>query len=137
MIGGIITLVWDIWLQRKIGKLRTKWSRRNENTQRSAEEEISTQSIALEERSHGDQIQSVQRRGQSATSKDHISTEQAGPAPATEPSRGDEGDVAPVADTTTHGIPVKLGLTIIAAFLRKLIILPSPAYTNLLKCPSS
>ncbi|KAF2797033.1 chromate transporter [Melanomma pulvis-pyrius CBS 109.77] len=121
-IGGVITLVWDIWLLRKIGKLRAKWRRRNSNTQ-SAEEEISTQSIALEERPEGDQIQSVQRRGQSATSKDHISMEQANPAPAAEPSRDDGGDVTPVADTTTHGIPVKLGITIIATFLLSFVII--------------
>jgi hypothetical protein len=127
VIGGITTLVWDIFLQQKIGKLRAKW-RRRKSKERSAEEDIATESIALEEPPKVQSNQSAQKRAQAAASKDHISIEEAGPSSTSneKPSRSDAPsieDIALVADTTTHGIRVKLGLTIIAAFLRMYLLL--------------
>jgi len=122
VIGGATTLVWDIFLQQKIGKLRAKW-RRRKSKERNAEETIAAESIALEELPTVQSDQSVQKRAQATASKDHISIEEAGPSSISNemPSQSNAPSIADkilVADTTTHGIRVKLGLTIIVAFLR-------------------
>lgn len=124
VVGGVSTVIWDVWLLQKIGKLRAKWARkkRGNDEERSTEENGHTGSIPLEEQSRDRPVEGVQRRAQASASKDRISTEQTEPASTS--SIGEAGrdgrqrtDTAPtVADTTTHGIPVKLGICIIAGF---------------------
>ena len=131
VIGGVVTVIWDTWLRQKIGKLRAKWRRRRENPEASAEENVQMESIPIDEE-HRKSSDGVQRRAGAASgsiSKDRISIEELNNR------RGENGghrvagtetmestsapEPAPVADTTTHGIPVKVGLTIIACFFRK------------------
>jgi chromate transport protein ChrA len=130
----VTTLAWDTFLQQKVGKLRAKW-KRSKSKEGTAEEDIAAESIALEERPKEPSKDAVQRRSQAATSKDRISIEEAGPSSASVqiPSQSDvrlTEDTALVADTTTHGIRVKQGLAIIAAFFGKYPHLLLPICTD-------
>ncbi|ORY02451.1 chromate ion transporter-like protein [Clohesyomyces aquaticus] len=122
VIGGLATVVWDTWFQQQVGKLRAKWRKRKQNPDRNTEGNEPVESVPLEGRTQAGNPDGVHRRPQAAGSKDEIAvegTDRPQAASVAETSRADEsnsGSVA-VADTTTHGIPVKLGVTIIATFL--------------------
>lgn len=123
VIGGFATLVWDTWLQQRVGKLRAKWRRRRgeENVQREAEESRPAEAVdsgeAVREAPEG-----LQRRNQASSSKDHVQTlrTESGPGqPMASMTRNDADEIetpVPVADTTTHGIRVRIGISIIVAF---------------------
>ncbi|KAF2876931.1 chromate transporter [Massariosphaeria phaeospora] len=124
VIGGIATLIWDNFLGQKIRKLRADWNRkrRNSNDQRAAEESEAIESVRMEDQP----TNTVQRRNPPPSSKEQITAEptNAGPSSSTA-GLAHEGveSAAPIADTTTHGIPVKVGVAIIAAFFVSFIII--------------
>lgn len=120
IVGGIATLVWDLWLQQKVGKLRTKLKRRK-NIE-SAEESQPT-ATAIPERQ--ETPIGLQRRTQAGASKERASGEhtEAGPSniqATVQQSGRDDGsgvsDSTPTADTITHSIGVKIGISIIVFF---------------------
>ncbi|KAF2476582.1 uncharacterized protein BDR25DRAFT_375561 [Lindgomyces ingoldianus] len=118
LVGGLMTTLWDVWLQQRVGKLRAKWRKKKQNPDRNTEENDPVESVPLEERVENRSSEGVQRRPYTATSNDRISLERAEPIPVAELNQeeGRAEDSATVADTATHSIPVRLGTTIIAVF---------------------
>jgi hypothetical protein len=126
LTGGIATVVWDVWLQQRIGKLLTKWQTKRRRARRNEGGDVeginASQSIPLEEHTQAALSGLNQRKPQVQSSGGRISTEQ-------EPSRqslfdtgsaqGGAGntEVAPIADTQTHNISIKLGISLIVGFL--------------------
>ncbi|KAF1841795.1 uncharacterized protein K460DRAFT_379797 [Cucurbitaria berberidis CBS 394.84] len=124
-IGGAATVVWDVWLQQKIGKLRAGYEtsrRRTRNEDCDAEVVTATESIPAEV----GRPEAVKRRNLAGSSTDRIVFEEG----AGGPSRAEErqstenatGNGAPVADTITHNISIRVGVSLIAAFLVSFII---------------
>lgn len=115
-IGGVITVVWDLWMRARVGKIKASFERRRHNEQREEEErtEAPSSPVQLEERIP--EASGAQRRStasgrsiaaipvQSASingSKDRITAEDTTPA---------------TIDMVSHAIPVKLGLALILGF---------------------
>ncbi|KAF2000226.1 chromate ion transporter-like protein [Amniculicola lignicola CBS 123094] len=121
VIGGIVTMLWDVYFCQVFGKLQAKWRRKKENPDRAAEESNAGESIALEETPSQQPAEGLQRRSQASTAKARLSHEEAHSgrrSPDEEPSQSTAEATQPnaVADTTTHGIPIKLGIAIIVGF---------------------
>jgi chromate transport protein ChrA len=124
VVGGITTVLWDSWLQQKVGKARARYEakrRRVRNEAGDAEEITATQSIPLEEVARPE---AVKRRPQAGSSADPILPEQedsdakrlqAAPIVGT----ASRSQSTPVVDTRTHNISVKVGLALIAGFFSK------------------
>lgn len=118
-IGGMLTIFWDLWGRAKFGRMRARFSRRNRNEQREAEEPTATASsaIPLETRNPA-RDGGLQRRVASHAEASGV---------AIAPKTGDSGEeIAPDAeetpqpqriDTISHAIPVKVGILIIIGFL--------------------
>lgn len=108
LTGGIVTVIWDLWLKQQIGKARAKWVARKRD--RSAPPELVTEeadaSVELTERntSSKQDTNGVQRR--------HAA--QRSPNPEEAP-RTDGPDVDRT-DVKSYAIPVPTGLTILVAF---------------------
>lgn len=126
LIGGVATIVWDVWLQQQIGKLRTRWEakrRRAASNQGGDVEGVDTaQSIPLEGQTPMDPPGLTQRKPQVENSGNRISMGQEpleqSPSDAVLAQGGAEStNVVPVADTQTHNISVKLGISLIVGFL--------------------
>jgi hypothetical protein len=121
VIGGFATLIWDTWLQQKVGKLKAKWERRRRarNTERTAEEPEPVEMVVPEDTRQG--AEGLQRRTPATASKESVSD----PGPsnvrsvAGRDSDDTNGNTATGADMTTHAIPIKTGVAIIAAFFSK------------------
>ncbi|OCL13514.1 chromate transporter [Glonium stellatum] len=127
LLGGLTTVVWDIWLQQQVGKLRAKLHSRKENPQRIAEENAPSESIALEELQQPTGSDVIQRRAVASSSKDRILAESSD-QPIKEHSAKEDlkngqthEETSPAADTLTYAIPVKWGITIIVVFLATFI----------------
>jgi hypothetical protein len=129
LTGGVATVVWDAWLQQRIGKLRTKWEAKRRRAARNeggdAEGANASQSIPLEEHTQAALSGLTQRKPQVEGSGGRISTEQepAGQSPFdTGSAQGgaESTEAIPVADTQTHNISVKLGISLIIGFLSML-----------------
>ncbi|KAF2856705.1 chromate ion transporter-like protein [Plenodomus tracheiphilus IPT5] len=125
-IGGVSTVIWDIWLKQSIGKARARYAarrRRARNEDGDAEEDVATQSIPTQVQ----RPEAVKRRAQANTSTEYIldDQEEAGPSRREERQSAENGTsstVTPAADTRTHNISVKIGLSLIAAFFASFII---------------
>ena len=124
LIGGLTTVVWDIWLQQQVGKLRSRLRRRKDNPQRTVEESTLSVSVTLENLQQPASSDTIQRRA-APSSKDCILAETSG-QPATqgntkEDSRNEQThqETSPAADTLTYAIPVKWGISTIIVFLGK------------------
>lgn len=141
LIGGIVTVVWDVWLQQVVGKMRANWEakrRRARNEDGDAErvdaETVNTsQSIPLKEHAHAAPANLTQRKPQAEGSEGRASIEQdptgQNISATTSSPEGAGGAVAaPVADTKTHNISVKLGITLIVGFLSTLPLPLSSAF---------
>ena len=59
-LGGIITVIWDGWLNQQIGKLRASWKRKRQTTEAPTSLPPATDAILLEERAES--VDYVQRR---------------------------------------------------------------------------
>ncbi|KAL2220295.1 chromate ion transporter [Thermoascus aurantiacus ATCC 26904] len=117
VIGGTSTVVWDLFLRRKIGKMRAKLQRRQENPQRAEEESHELPSVPLPDTRSTER---VQKQGLTARNSR---------ASATTPAENDsesnnEGrreSRTPSMDTRSHAIPVKVGIAIIVGFFASFI----------------
>lgn len=125
LIGGVGTVSWDVWLQQSIGKMRANWTakrRRAEHQERDVEEIRSSQIIPLEEHEQVAATNLTQRRapaedlGRNASTERDL-TRQISSGNGFAGENPDSTGAAPIADTTTHNISVKLGVAIITGFL--------------------
>jgi hypothetical protein len=125
LIGGIATVIWDVWLQQSVGKMRASWrlKRRHARDQRGDVEGVrSSQSIQLEGHAQVASVNLTQRKPQAESSGQNASTER---EPAGEdssingsvPGGAEITEAAPIADTKTHNLSVKLGISLIIGFL--------------------
>ncbi|PWW76196.1 hypothetical protein C7212DRAFT_363442, partial [Tuber magnatum] len=122
-IGGIITIFWDLWGRAKFGRMRARFNRKNRNEQREAEESTASGAVPLETR-NPTRDGGLQRRVASRAEASGADT-----APTTGDSAEEiipEADATPQPqgiDTTSHGIPVKVGILIIIGFFVSFIAL--------------
>jgi chromate transport protein ChrA len=128
VIGGAVTVIWDIWLRQQIGKLRAGYAakrRRARNEGGDAEESTTTQDIPLAEGLQVRRPEAVKRKVHAGSSTDRIMPveDSAGPSRSQEHrSAADVTEVTTIADTKTHNIPVKIGLSLIVGFLLSFIV---------------
>lgn len=127
VIGGLSTLIWDTWLQQKVGKLKAKWRRRkSSDSAEPAVEEAQPVETVLPEGSVREGVEGVHRRTPATVSHDAISVQQTGPASTNTVAplvRGNENESENenATDTVTHAISIKVGVSIIIAFFSKYI----------------
>jgi len=131
LIGGVGTIVWDVWLQQEVGKMRAKWiakKRRARDEGGDAERLDISQSIPLEEHAQDVSTTLTQRKPHGEDSNSHALTE--------EVSAGQQGSIANglpiegvqspeaarIEDTKTHTISVRLGISLILGFLGMLLL---------------
>lgn len=121
-IGGLMTVAWDVFLQQKVGKWKAKYvarRRRARNEEGDAEEVAATPIVSVGVQ----RPEAVKRRVQSGSaSTDPMlvaeeEEDEAGPSRTGERQHREE---TPVADTRTHNISIKVGVSLIAAFFGKL-----------------
>jgi hypothetical protein len=126
--GGITTVIWDVWMHQKVGKMKATYQakrRRARNEQGDAEEIPATQSIPVELT----RPEAVKRRPQAGSSADRIVPEQeeAGRSHAGKQPTVDDATKSvatpTVADTKTHNISVKVGVSLIVGFLASFIVI--------------
>jgi len=124
-IGGIITIFWDLWGRAKFGRMRARFSRKNRNEQREAEESIASGAVPLENRNPA-RDGGLQRR---AAGRAEASGATASPAPGdSENEITAEAEATPQPqgiDTVSDAIPVKVGILIIIGFFASFIALMS------------
>ncbi|XPS71388.1 hypothetical protein M3J09_003577 [Ascochyta lentis] len=127
--GGITTVIWDVWLAQKVGKLKAKWEskrRRVRNEAGDAEETSSPQDIQPAQQLQVRRPEAVKRRAQAGSSTDRmVPDDDEGPGRAVS-QRSTELDTTtnspPVADVTTHNISIKLGISLAAGFLVSFLV---------------
>ncbi|KAF3051619.1 hypothetical protein E8E11_005966 [Didymella keratinophila] len=129
LVGGITTVLWDVWMAQKVGKAKAKWEakrRRARNEAGDVEETNASQDIQTIEL----QVQSpeaVKRRVQAGNSTDRIVTEEGTSEPGRAGSQRSTDFETPVsapsvAEVGRHTISVKLGISLIAGFLASFLI---------------
>jgi hypothetical protein len=125
VIGGFATLVWDTFLQQRVGKLRAKWDRRRRDSNSDTErvvESSEAETTPLPQAHTRDGAEGLQRRTPVTGSRSSLPVEAADSGPSrtavaeTRSNSDNNGNAAPVADTASHAIPIKIGVSIIAAF---------------------
>jgi hypothetical protein len=125
LIGGVATVVWDVWLLQMVGKMRAKWEtnrRRTTNEGGDAERFNTSQNIPLKEYAHATPATLNQRKPQAEGSEGHTSTDrdptgQDSFANSWSHEGAESAEAAPVADTKTHNISIMLGISLIVGFL--------------------
>lgn len=123
-MGGLTTVTWDSWLAQKVGKAKAKWEskrRRPRDEVGDAEETSIPQNAPPAQELQVQRPEAVKRRGHGDSSTDRIVTEDAPSEPGqVGGQRSIDSDVltnpSPLADTKTHNISVKLGVSLVAAF---------------------
>lgn len=131
VIGGAATMTWDLWLQRVFGRMRAKWElnrRRARDEGGDAETTNTTQSIPLREQAHVAPANLTQRKPQGESSERLASSQQepAGSRVSAGEGTHESGEgaqAAAIADTKTHNISVKMGVSLIVGFLGMLQLL--------------
>jgi chromate transport protein ChrA len=129
-IGGVVTVMWDVWLRQRVGKMKAAYlakRRRARNEQGDAEEvQATTQTIPIELT----RPQAVKRRTGPGSSTDRIVPEQeeagrshAGEHPVVDDVTAKNEPVAAVADVKTHNISVKVGVSLIVGFLISFVVI--------------
>jgi hypothetical protein len=124
LIGGVATVLWDVWLQQQVGRLRSNWEAKRRQAARNeggdAEGANASQSISLDERVQSGTPGLTQRKSQIVEGSDgRVSTEQStrqSPLDCS-PAAAESTEALPVADTQTHNISVKMGILLIVGFL--------------------
>ncbi|KAF2837856.1 putative chromate ion transporter [Patellaria atrata CBS 101060] len=125
VIGGIATVIWDIWLQQRINKIKRKLKKRKENRDRLAEESDAGISVELRE-NQNPTAEGLQRRAPASSAK----AEPAGTFQSVEdndirPSvtgrdhnftQEEVQNPPPAPDTKAHAISWKWGISIIVGF---------------------
>ncbi|KAG9200771.1 hypothetical protein G6514_006627 [Epicoccum nigrum] len=129
VVGGLVTVIWDVWLAQKIGKAKAKWENRRRRARDEvgdAEETVTSQDIQPPVELQIQRPEAVKRRVQAGTSTDHITATGA----AAEPGRADSQEsmtteaaagTPPVADIKTHNISIKLGVSLIVGFFASFV----------------
>jgi hypothetical protein len=120
IIGGLSTVVWDLFGAQKVGKIRGRLQQRKLNPERIAEESVAPPSIPLEQTQPASRLQ---RRGNSKSCRNSADTVTAASNNDSK-NRERESQQTAVMDTESHAIPVKWGLLIIAGFFGVNILLP-------------
>ncbi|CAG5178172.1 uncharacterized protein ALTATR162_LOCUS8567 [Alternaria atra] len=119
VIGGFTTVMWDIWLRQRVGKMKAAYlakRRRARDEQGDAEEvQATSQSIPIEIT----RPEAVKRRQGAGSSTDRIVPEQ---EEAESSHAGEHPVVDNVADVKTHNISVKVGVSLIVGFLISFIV---------------
>lgn len=124
VVGGLTTVLWDIWLAQRVGKAKAKWEakrRRARNEAGDAEETNASQAVqAIELRVQ--RPEAMKRRTQTGSSTDRIVSERGALQPDRSSSiRSAEFEAPavtpPVDEAGTHTISVKLGISLIVGFL--------------------
>ncbi|KAJ4991708.1 chromate transporter [Stagonosporopsis vannaccii] len=132
LTGGVATVFWDVWLQQRIGKLRARWEAKRRRAARDeggdAEGVNASQNIPLEGHTQTALPGLTQRKPHVEGLGGRISTgqEPTGQSPfdAGLAQGGAESTVeVPVADTQTHNISVKLGISLIVGFMMSFIVI--------------
>lgn len=112
-IGGIVTVVWDGWLNQQIGKMRASLKRRRQSPQTSQSSSEVTNTIVL--RDMGGQPGDVQRRatapGPSAKAAPDVET-----LPQHSPVIAPVTRTIPEPGSTSHSIRARTGLIITIVF---------------------
>jgi chromate transport protein ChrA len=127
-VGGAVTVIWDVWLRQQIGKLRAGYAakrRRARNEGGDAEETAATQDIPLAEGLQVRRPEAVKRKAHAGSSTDRIMPveESAGPSRSQESRSAEEvTEVTTIADTKTHNISIKIGMSLIVGFLLSFIV---------------
>jgi chromate transport protein ChrA len=128
LIGGLVTVFWDIWLRQKVGKLRAGYAakrRRSRNEVGDAEETSATQVVPPAGELQVRRPDAVKRKAHAGSSTDRIMPveEDVVPGRAEERHSSDNPvEPTPVADTRTHNISVKIGVSLIVGFLLSFIV---------------
>jgi chromate transport protein ChrA len=126
-VGGAVTAVWDVWLRQKVGKLRAGYvakRRRARNEAGDAEETTTTQSIPPADELQVRRPEAVKRKVHAGSSTDQILSVETNIGSRRSEERGDAEatQVTPVADTITHNISVKIGLSLVVGFVLSFIV---------------
>jgi chromate transport protein ChrA len=128
-VGGIVTAVWDVWLRQKVGKLRAGYAakrKRARNEGGDAEDTPTAQFAPPAEELQVRRPEAVkQRKVYAGGSTDQIlATESnAGPSQFGEHDNVEEiTESTPVADTVTHNISTKIGLSLVVGFVISFIV---------------
>ncbi|KAH7079173.1 major facilitator superfamily domain-containing protein [Paraphoma chrysanthemicola] len=128
VIGGATTVIWDVWLHQKIGKMRAAYAakrRRARNEGGDAEDTTTTQDVPRAQELQITRPEAVKRKAHASSSTDRIMPveEDAGPSRSNE-RRSTEAavEVAPVTDTKIHNISIKLGMSLIVGFLLSFVV---------------
>ncbi|KAE8835720.1 hypothetical protein HRS9122_07990 [Pyrenophora teres f. teres] len=131
-VGGMVTVVWDLWGGRWVRSAREAWGKRRNGPGREEEEEVGgaasvVQSIPMQIMRPEAAV--VKRRTQAGVSNMASEREDTTATPArTTPTANrvhanDEPTIPTVQDTTTYNISVKLGLSLIAGFFASFVII--------------
>jgi chromate transport protein ChrA len=124
-IGGLVTVVWDVWLRQKVGKLRAGYvakRRRSRNEDGDAEETSATQNIPPAEELQVRRPEAVKRKAHAGSSTDQILPVQSDAGPSQSKERPHAEEVTPVADTITHNISIKIGTSLVVGFVLSFIV---------------
>ncbi|PGH18937.1 hypothetical protein AJ80_04264 [Polytolypa hystricis UAMH7299] len=137
VIGGLTTAFWDLLGRRGVSKVKGKLRRRrSSNPEREAEESSAQPSIPLTQQptsSTGLQKRSVTSQSEDAPA-DASTSSTAPPTDTPEPRERQAANTTPTSpNPTSHRIPVKVGVAIIALFIAAFIaiivargVLPNP-----------
>jgi hypothetical protein len=117
VIGGLATLAWDVFLRQQVGKLRAQLRRKKTTAaEPSAEEHIALETLPEESTSSA-----IQRRHPSSKADAPTTANASQPeaSPSLNECRPGESstEADPVADTSTHGLSVKWGISIFVVFI--------------------
>ena len=132
VIGGVTAVVWDLWAHQQVGKMRAKMARKkNSNELGDAEQNSVAEPVELQHQNFDDKKTDASTSGQSGLQRRSVqnsstrpSTEISAPAQPTVDATStgvpdgnkDNNVTVAAADTVTHAIPIKVGLSIIVVF---------------------
>jgi chromate transport protein ChrA len=132
LAGGLAAVIWDLWLERWIGKMKAKWQRRKRNPDSLAEEsnaselrniEPAAQTNAADTQTAASE-QLVQRRTASTSVADNPSLTNQDSQPSRSHDESKDGiqqdesqtPTGTTIITTPHSVPLFTGLTVIVLF---------------------
>ncbi len=118
-IGGMATLIWDVWLRQKVGKFRASYAARRRRVRSEAGDAEETVLPTFETDLR--RPEEVRRRPQAGNSTDRIIPVEEEEIDASIPTDRRITRVAPVIDTQTHNISTKLGISLIVGFFLSFI----------------
>ncbi|KAK5050969.1 hypothetical protein LTR84_003528 [Exophiala bonariae] len=122
-IGGVVTVIWDMWLRQQVSLAKRRWQNRRQRHQISQQmqpgDETATSPIELSTGTHGGSDRprdGLQRRNLTqSTQTAHGQVDHPAPQGVDLPLQG------PETDTKSHAIPVLTGICIIIGFFASFI----------------